>query len=546
MFATEVRYTRFHRGAWILGAWLALSGPAMAQSEATEPSGIGPEVSELLSESSSGLRNFYAVRGDRPIWQDADSVDALVEALKGLDADGLVPSDYRPDELQAASRAALMEGADAGTRARFELRASRTLLMALMHLQRGKVDPQRINDDWDLSIEPPSLDLAAISRALDDGDVSAAIDLARPPYEPYEQLREGLAHYREIERQGGWPALMNVEDPLRPGDTGTEVAALRERLAAIGNDQLVAADEAYYPTIESQAPEPRLYDEALVEAVRRFQRHHLLTDDGVVGPRTLKALNMSVDRRIDQIRANMERARWLLHGLPESFVLVDIAGYDLRYFRPNGDTWRARIVVGQPYRRTPSLRSEITHLTINPTWTVPPTIMREDVLPKVRRDPGYLATKNLSVLSPSGKQLDPASVDWSNPGGVMLRQQAGPNNPLGQLVVRFPNDHLVYLHDTPSRGLFSRSQRALSSGCIRVEGVLELAQLLFDDTGTQANVRRLIAEGKTRNVLLARHVPVVLHYWTVQPEPDGELAFRPDIYDRDDALIEALDRSVTL
>ncbi|MDR5858055.1 L,D-transpeptidase family protein [Halomonas eurihalina] len=546
MFATEVRYTRLHRGAWILGAWLALSGPAMAQSDAPASPKGGQALEERLAEASSRLRNLYAVRGDHPIWQDAEIVDALVESLKTLDADGLVPSDYRPDELQAAARTALMDGTDDETRARFELQASRTLMTALMHLQRGKVDPHRIDDDWDLSIEPPSLDLAAISRALDDGDVSAAIDLARPPYEPYEQLREGLAHYREIERQGGWPALMSVEEPLRPGDTGEGVTALRERLASIGNTQVVAADEGYYPSVELQAPEPRVYDEALVDAVRRFQRHHLLADDGVVGPRTLEALNMSVDRRIDQIRANMERARWLLHGLPESFVLVDIAGYDLRYFRPNGDTWRARIVVGQPYRRTPSLRSEITHLTINPTWTVPPTIMREDVLPKVRRDPGYLATKNLSVLSPSGKQLDPNSIDWSNPGGVMLRQQAGPNNPLGQLVVRFPNDHMVYLHDTPSRGLFSRSQRALSSGCIRVEGVLELAQLLFDDTDTRANVRRLIADGKTRNVLLARHVPVVLHYWTVQPEPDGELAFRPDIYDRDGALIEALDRSVTL
>ncbi|SEM35293.1 L,D-transpeptidase family protein [Halomonas caseinilytica] len=546
MFATEIRYTRCQRTAWCLGIWLALAGPVMAQSDAPGAPQGDQALEEQLAEASSRLRNLYAVRGDRPIWRDAEIVDALVESLKTLDADGLSPSDYRPDELRAASRAALREGADDDVRARFELQASRTLLAALTHLQRGKVDPQRINDDWDLTIEPPSLDLAAISRELDEGDVPAAIDLARPPYEPYEQLREGLAHYREIERQGGWPALMNVEDPLRPGDTGTEVAALRERLAAIGNDQLWAADEGYYPAIELQAPEPEVYDEALVEAVRRFQRHHLLADDGVVGPRTLKALNMSVDQRIDQIRANMERARWLLHGLPESFVLVDIAGYDLRYFRPNGDTWRARIVVGQPYRRTPSLRSEITHLTINPTWTVPPTIMREDVLPKVRRDLGYLATKNLSVLSPSGKELDPESIDWSNPGGVMLRQKAGPSNPLGQLVVRFPNDHMVYLHDTPSRGLFSRSQRALSSGCIRVEDVLELAQLLFDDTGTSFDVRRLIADGKTRNVLLEHHVPVVLHYWTVQPEPDGELSFRPDIYDRDDALIEALDRPVTL
>ncbi|GED21569.1 L,D-transpeptidase family protein [Halomonas halmophila] len=521
-----------------------LAAPALAQSEA--PGALSGEAWQTqLADASARLSRLYQVRSERPIWQDAQRVEALVQALGKLDADGLVPEDYRPGELQEKARAALADPTNAEARARFEIHASRTMLMALTHLQRGKVDPQRLSSDWELDVEPPDLDMAAISQALDKGNVEAAFDQARPSFDPYQQLREGLAHYRRIDRQGGWPTLKH-EDVLRPGDSGESVERLRERLAAIGNTEVAAADASFYPTIELKAPNPHAYDDTLVEAVQRFQRHHLLADDGIVGPRTLKALNMSVDQRIDQIRANMERARWLLHGLPESFVLVDIAGYDLRYFRPNGETWRSRVVVGRPYRRTPSMRSEITHLTINPTWTVPPTIMREDVLPKVRRDLGYLQRQNLSVLSPSGERLDPQSVDWSNPGGVMLRQQAGASNPLGRLVVRFPNDQMIYLHDTPSRGQFARSKRALSSGCIRVEGVMELAQLLFDDTGTPADASRLVADGETRNVLLDRHVPVVLHYWTVQPEPDGELAFRPDIYERDDDLVEALDKPITL
>ncbi|MGQ7247860.1 L,D-transpeptidase family protein [Halomonas sp. V046] len=504
-----------------------------------------PLGAELL-DSSDRITRFYALRGQRPVWTDAARVDALVAALEALDADGLNPRDYRPEAIAASARVALGEGASGEARDRFERDTTGTLFTALTHLQRGKVDPQRIDSDWEVPIDPASFDLVAMSQALDDGDVNAAMDLARPPFEPYQQLRAGLARYRNIERLGGWPQLPAREEALRPGDVDADVALLRQRLAMIGELEVMAADVDHYPSIDLKAPHAEAYDEALEAAVKRFQRSHLLTDDGVIGPNTRSALNMTVAQRIDQIRANMERARWLLHGLPESFVLVDIAGYRVIYFRPGGDVWRSRIVVGQPYRRTPTLRSEITHLTLNPTWTVPPTIYREDILPKVRNNPGYLASRGLYPLSSSGQRLDPASVNWSNPRGVMLRQGAGPSNPLGRVVIRFPNDHLVYLHDTPSRGLFNRAQRALSSGCIRVEGVAELAQLLFDDSGTNASVSRLIAAGDTRNVSLKQRIPVVLNYWTVQPESGGELAFRPDIYNRDSDLVAALNAPAVL
>ncbi|ABM18313.1 conserved hypothetical protein [Marinobacter nauticus VT8] len=276
------------------------------------------------------------------------------------------------------------------------------------------------------------------------------------------------------------------------------------------------------------------------------KQHHLLEEDGIVGRQTRAAMNVPVSVRIDQIRVNLERARWMLHGEAEEFVLVDIAGYRISYFRPNGEIWRSRIVVGQPYRRTPSLRSMITHLTVNPTWTVPPTIFSEDMLPRIRRDITYLDRQNLSVLNFYGQWLDPNSIDWWNPGGIMLRQDPGPTNALGQVVLRFPNNHLVYLHDTPSQGLFSRQLRAFSSGCIRVQGVLELAQLLLEDTDTAADINSVIAEGETRNIHLKRSVPVILHYWTVHPGMDRELVFRPDVYQHDASLLRALDRPLAL
>ncbi len=511
---------------------------AMTEVEALSPFHLA--IRQQLVAGDETLHAFYAARDWKPAWADNLTVAALAAALRILDADGLNPEDYRPDALVTAHRQVYAEGSTPADLARFDLQTSRVLLTALRHLQRGKVDPYRIDPNWEVPIEAPPLDLAAISRAVDAHRFEQAFAAVRPSAVPYERLRAGLAYYRHIERQGGWPMLPMQPQPLRPGDLHEDVPLLRERLAIIGELEVMVAD--LFARVESRATDPRRYDDSLVEAVKRFQQRHLLEVDGIVGPRTREALNLPVAARIDQIRVNLERARWLLHGLPDSFVLVDIAGYRISYFRPDGDVWRSRIVVGRPYRRTPSLRSRITHLTLNPTWTVPPTILREDVLPKVRRNLGYLRQQDFMVLSPSGQRLDPREVNWWQPGNVMIRQRAGPQNALGRVVLRFPNDHLVYLHDTPAQGLFAREQRAFSSGCIRVQGVLELAQYLFDDTGTPAHVATLVSEGKTRNISLERTVPVILHYWTVHPGEDGRLVFRPDIYQRDAALRDALDR----
>ncbi|WP_280547419.1 L,D-transpeptidase family protein [Halomonas sp. 11-S5] len=521
----------------VVGMMLSMSAWALAEEgEAT----VAGALAERLAEEEGGLRDFYAAREGQPAWQEAETVTAFAAALRSLEADGLNPQDYRPDALVAGHRQVRAEETTPAGRARFDLQASRVLLTALRHLQRGKVDPHRIDPDWEVPIDAPPLNLAAVSRAVDAQRFEQAFALARPSATPYERLRAGLARYRHIERQGGWPRLPQRQQSLRPGDLHEDVPLLRERLAIIGELEVMVAD--LFAGAESDAAELSRYDDALVAAVRRFQRRHLLEADGIVGPRTREALNVPVGARIAQIRVNLERARWLLHGLPDSFVLVDIAGYRISYFRPDGRVWRSRIVVGRPYRRTPSLRSAITHLTVNPTWTVPPTILREDVLPKVRRDLGYLWREDLMVLGPSGQPLDPREIDWSRPGNIMLRQRPGPHNALGRVVLRFPNAHLVYLHDTPAQGLFASEQRAFSSGCIRVQGVLELAQHLFDDTGTSAHMASLVAQGATRNIHLERPVPVILHYWTVHPGEEGELVFRPDIYQRDATLLTALDR----
>ncbi|MCE8002853.1 L,D-transpeptidase family protein [Halomonas sp. MCCC 1A11081] len=540
----------------LLVAMTGVSAEERTRQSSVDDTNGRPGLTRALADESSLLQAFYGQRDHRPAWQDEETVAGLVSTLRALEEDGLTPEDYRPDDIEAEYRSVRDEDAVSERQIRYELFASRMLFTALEHLQRGKVDPKALSADWEVPVEAPDLDLAAISDAIDQQRFERILEEARPPYTPYQRLREGLARYRDIERQGGWERLPERDGALRVGDVDDDVVRLRERLAVAsmlesgttgdGGEGNRVTDNGAASGQAREAADPRRFDSDLEAAVRRFQRRHLLEPDGIVGRQTRAALNVPVERRIDQIRLNMERARWLLHGLPEAFVLVDIAGYELSYYRPDGEIWRSRIVVGQPYRRTPSLRSEITHMTVNPTWTIPPTILRQDVLPAVRRDLGYLWRERIQVLSPSGQPLDPWRVDWDNPGNIVLRQAPGPQNALGLLAIRFPNDHMVYLHDTPAQGIFSRYQRAFSSGCIRVENIRELARLLFDDTDSDQDIDARIDSGETRNVSLANRMPVILHYWTVNPDDDGALSFRPDIYERDDELLRALDRPLAL
>jgi len=232
--------------------------------------------------------------------------------------------------------------------------------------------------------------------------------------------------------------------------------------------------------------------------------------------------------------------------MPDEYVLVDIAGFNVRYFRDGNLVWETRAQVGKPYRRTPVFKSRITYLVMNPTWTVPPTILRQDILPKVRVDPGYLDKKNLRVIDRDGKVIDAAAVDWSKyPGAAfpyMLRQDPGPTNALGRIKFMFPNAHAVYLHDTPSRSLFERSERAFSSGCIRIENPDEFAALLLNDEvkWNQQNIVKAIDSLETMSVSLPRPVTVLLLYWTVGIDARGDPVFKQDIYQRDPAVVAAL------
>ena len=538
------RFSRVVRVIAVLG--LLLGTAAHAQQAAVEQP-LGP-VAEQIRERIEQWRSahadadiartpgaavaaFYEKNGFAPAWTRPDDLDQLLAALRDVAGDGLDPEDYGLGELQRRRGVLTDPQATPQQLAQFDLMATDGCLAALLHLYRGKVDPATLDTHW--NFDPRQIDqaqgLKAVRDALAQGTIGALFARARPQNPLYGQLRTALAKLREVAAQGGWPRIADGPT-LKPGNHDPRVPMLRQRLQPVGPALGGGADD--------------LYDPALEAALKQFQREQYLAADGHLGKATLAALNVPVAARIEQLRANLERARWLMHQLQGEFVVVDIAGYQVAYYKDGKPVWRSRVQVGKPYRSTPVFKSKITYLTLNPTWTVPPTILKNDILPKLRRNPGYLAANRIRVLDGQGRELSPSRVNWANPRGIVLRQDAGPGNSLGRLVIRFPNDYAVYMHDTPHQELFANQQRTYSSGCIRVERPRELAELLLDDPvqWNRAGIDRAIDTLKTQTVMLRNPVPLLLAYWTVDLREDGRVGFRPDVYRRDPPLLAALAR----
>jgi murein L,D-transpeptidase YcbB/YkuD len=492
-----------------------------------------------IGAGSAGARNviaaLYEQRGFTPLWNDPQRTRALRAAISASTSHGLDPRDYHADALDAADVQARNDGAPPPDLVQRELLYTDAFMRLAYHLRFGKADPRALAGGWNFARTLDGVDpVEALSQLIQAPDPAAALEALAPQLDAYRQLRAALRALRATEQAGGWPKI----DPgakLEPGVTDVRVTQLRARLAAGGD-------------LSESSSGGETFDDELAQAVRRFQVRHGLEPDGVVGGATLAALNVTVAERIDQVRANLERLRWVARELSGDFLLVDIAGYTAQLWLDNRPAWSARVVVGQPYRTTPVFSAPMKYLVLNPEWHVPPTILREDVLPKVIADPGYLQHHNMRVLDARGQSIAPESVDWASykrrPAAFpyQIVQMPGGDNPLGRIKFMFPNDHAVYLHDTASPRLFERTVRAFSSGCIRVENPIALAALLLDDPQRWSadRLREAIAAGRTQTLPVRRQVPVLLLYFTAVVGSDGKLQFRPDLYGRDAAIIRAL------
>lgn len=490
-----------------------------------------PRIGDATLAEPALLAALYAQRDHKPLWTDKDELKTLTSAIAAVTGDGLLPEDYHLPALTALIAAT--DGRDPEQAARLDLVATDALARLAIHLHYGKTDPRAFDPNWNISAPTKPADflkLVAEVTARDDM-VAAAKDLA-PHHWFYGQLKKALAAQRAYVAEGGW-GTVDAGETLKPGMTDPRVAGLRARLAASGE---------YTATTPADA---NLYDDDLAAAVKRFQELHGIDPDGAVGKRTVSELNIPAQQRVDQIRLNLERARWVLNQLGDEFIVVNISGFHLYVIKGGVPVWDTRVVVGRTYRQTPMFKSNMRTVVLNPTWTVPPTILKQDMLPKIARDPSYLASHNIAVVDAGGAEVDPGTIDWQQARRRFpynLVQRPGDDNSLGRVKFLFPNEHAVYLHDTPNRALFDRADRAASSGCIRVENPMALADYLLagDADWPKERVEEVLAAGQTQNIILKHTMPIVIMYWTAQLDRDGTMRFFPDLYSRDPPLLRAL------
>ena len=494
--------------------------------------------------SGAMLIRFYERRFFRPAWVNPSHVGAMLNAIRSATYDGLTPEHYHLSALEELwQRQPQIPNGDKGHDSDLDILLSDSFLRLAHDLSFGRVDPADINPAWNYSTaEAVTRPESLLERALSDGNFQDRLEGLAPPHPLYRRLKAALLKYHTLAMTGGWQPI--PEGPLMAvGTVDPRVPLLRQRLTLTG-DLSIQTDG-----------DPLLFEAPLARAVLRFQERTRVNrestlvedDDGAVGEETLSALNVPVDERIQQLRANLERSRWLLRNLPATFVLVDMASFRGYYYLNDDIIWRARVQIGTPYDATPSFRSDIKYIVFNPTWTVPPGILRGVVLPKIRKDRSYLEKNQLQVFDRSGRRVDPGTVDWSKYKASNLPyrivQTPGPHNAVGRVKFIFPNPHYIYLHDTPHKTEFGLDQRAFSAGCIRIDKPFKLAKRLLDgpEKWTIGRIWDIIDSGRTQTVFLPKPVPVLMIYLTAQVDDQQQVQFRKDIYKRDKGLLERLD-----
>ncbi len=488
---------------------------------------------------------FYQGRNFAPMWFGVDGLRptalTLVDAIRNAELDGLNPYDYHLKAIehmvQELSEETFPPDSSSAHRwADLDLMLTDAYLLLGAHLSGGRVNPENIHADWLLG--PRSMELVDVLGKTDSPQqLSDQLNQLKPRHRGYVELVSALEHLRKLALDGGWPQVQ-VIDTLRPGDQHTGIRTIRKRLAVSGD----LLDDT-----TTQAPE--IYDPSLVLAVEKFQRRHGLDADGVIGPKTRDAMNVTVQSRIRQIELNLERWRWLPHDLGDRYIVVNTAAFNLEIVENGQKKMEMKVVVGRPARQSPVFSSDMTYMVFNPYWNVPHKLAVEDILPKAKKRVDYLIDQKFKIYKGWGEnaeELDPLTIEWEaynkHRFPFRLRQEPGVKNALGQIKFMFPNQFAVYLHDTPQKSLFRRPQRDFSSGCIRVEDARTLASYLLSDdpTWTMELLSSTLEKGSRRVVHVPRPMPVHLHYMTAWVDPDGTRQFREDIYERDQELDQAL------
>lgn len=529
----------------ILFCVIALTSPAVfANNVATEtPAFSQISVQAIVKENNLKLRankgdvtKFYADYAlanpsAEQIWLVKDKLSKqgqkALALLEKSDQKGLFSNNYHIAEMKA-----LLQGdmSNVDNQKLLDLLMTDAMLSYLRDVSVGQ--PELIvveKKNWLLPRD--SFDSAAeLLNIIAAEDLEQQAALVEPKHHQYQALVKKLQTLLSQTDFSAPETQVKVGGKLSLNDQGTNVVLLNNRLIELG-----------YLATDHQ--DQQKFDAMTKEAVQKFQRTHLLEPDGVVGRRTQQELNKTQKDRATQLIANIERWRWMPKDLGQHYLMVDIPSFEYYVVKDGKETVRAKTIVGKSQRSTPVFMAPMNHIVFAPYWHVPRSMAVKDQLPKLKRDPERLARSNIRIYDKDGNEIDPVMVDWSqynnNNFPYRLRQDPGTYNALGKVKFMFPNKHAIYLHDTPQKSLFGKTERTFSSGCIRIENPIELAEYFLKDQDWKLDKIKKAYDGSSERTIRLKEdmrFPVYTIYMTAAVNGDDELVYRSDIYDRDGAL----------
>ncbi|MEE2525498.1 L,D-transpeptidase family protein [Hyphobacterium sp. HN65] len=467
------------------------------------------------------------------------ALESLLAEVQAAESHGLHSADYFVDQLEAIDPEIPDPASDA-----FAEQVFRAFGEDLLN---GRLDPLLLDEHWPFPPQAVDMD-RLVEWALETGESDIILEMLAPRSPDYLMLRLELARWRHQDDRD-WLPILHEGDPLEAGDNGPVVQAVRARLVRLG---WLASDSPVVPLAETPASFEGLeaepdFDRDMEDAIRRMQTSARLTPDGLIGPATLAWLNRTPSDRIDTLRVNLERLRWMPDDLGPVHIAVNVPDFTLQVVENGHIVQRHNVIVGRESRPSPVLTARMAYMIVNPWWETPPSLAVRDELPLFRRDPGAVDRLGFQILDRSGNEVDPSTINWSEVSArnfpYRLRQRPGPLNALGVVKFIFPNPHSTFLHDTPGRHRFAEMPRALSSGCVRVQDAPQLAEWVVRFAAAdpdRPSVDTLIEAGNEVRINFSSEIRVHFLYFTAFSEGGSSVRFVRDLYQRDHTVIEAL------
>ncbi len=509
------------------------------------------------------LLKFYAQRQFRPVWTSLAGIEErafpVLEKLARAPEEGMEPALYRVPVVWSVNGDLEEIESSAARLAQFDIELTAAALRYAQHASGGVVNPNKLSAYHDL--HPPRVGAAAaLQKLAASGQPARWLAALQPSHRAYRIFRAALKRLGAGHKET--PLAPIAAGPvIRPGGFDERLPLIRQHLIRLGlmNGGQGAKEAALHkPQGNGEVAndaisenDPNIYDAKLERAIRAFQKSAGLRADGLIGKGTLRALNGrrggGVSARIRKIRLNMERLRWEPRDFGRTHFLINQPAFEAYLVRNGKTVWKTRVIIGKPDKQTAFFNDEMETVVFNPYWGVPQSILTREMMPRLMRDPSYLDRKGFEVYDRRGRKISSASVDWYAYGGqrkvpFTVRQQPGARNALGHIKFLFPNKHSIYMHDTPSRGLFSRKRRAFSHGCVRVQKPKEMAELV---TGlSRRAIEAKIAAGENDRMNLKHKIPVHMAYFTAWPDDAGRIHYYADVYGRDKLLDKALKKTI--